>query len=397
MPNTDTINYIKAHLEDDVNSLLLSSNNKKNKINIKEAALQILARQKAKNKLPEWYNNFDLIFPAPISVEQSSSILTAKYKQRFSEGKFIADITGGFGADTYYLSKNALKVNYFEKNDELVRIATNNFRVLKQNNIIINNGDFLDNLSQLNYYDLIYADPSRRDEKSIKKIQITEYEPNIAITKNELFKYSNHILVKISPMADISATLKLLEETSEIHIVSVNNECKELLFYLDKNCSETKISIFTANLHNESNKNQYFNYILEQENRSIAKIVNRDDYKYLYEPNSSILKAGAFRIIGNEFFADKLNKNTHLYASNELINDFPGRKFSILEIVLFNKKSIESISKKYPKANIATRNFPISAKKLHHRLNIDDGGDIYIFGVIFYDESKRLVICTKAN
>ncbi len=396
MLNSDTIDFIKFHINDDVNKLVLSKINHPS-INLKFAALQILARQKSKNKLPEWYSNMDIIFPSIVSVEQSSSYLTAIYKQRFSQNKHIADITGGFGVDSFYFAKNAIRVYYYEINPQLAEIAKHNYEKLNQRNIFVETGNYIDFASQDSHLDLIYADPSRRSSESKRKIKLTDYEPNIPLIKNFLFRHSNFLLIKISPMADISATLTLLPETIEIHIVSVNNECKELLFLLNKDNSNNQISIFTANLFPDSERDQYFNFELHSE-KSSQSIIDTSHYlKYIYEPNSSILKSGAFKIIGDRLQIKKLHQHTHLYSSNEFINNFPGKAFSIVENLPFSKKSIELINSKYDKANISTRNFPMTTNELRQRLKTNDGGDIFIFGVTVFDNTKRLLVCTKTD
>lgn len=394
MFSKETIEFIKNHINQNVNDILLSSNKNYN-IDIKEASIQILSRQKAKNKFPELYNNFELIFPAPVSIEQSSSNLTALYKQRFSRNQTVADITGGFGIDTLSFSNNALKVNYYERNIELAKIAKHNFNILNKSNIIVCPGEFLSQHTG-EKFDLIYADPSRRDKYNSKKIILSDYEPIIPVIKKQLFDITSCILIKISPMADISATIMEFEETTEIHIISVNNECKELLFLLEKEHQNKDIKVFTANLFEDSFKNQYFQFDLTQESICESNFTDNKNAKYLYEPNSSILKAGAFKVIGEKFSTPKLHRNTHLYRSSSYIKDFPGRIFEIIEEIPFNNKYIKIFNKKYPKVNISTRNFPLTPKELRHRLKTEDGGEIYVFGVTNFQESRNLLICKKA-
>jgi hypothetical protein len=197
-------------------------------------------------------------------------------------------------------------------------------------------------------------------------------------------------------MVDISATIGLIPEVSEIHVLSINNECKELLFLIDKNSNKGDIQIFTTNFCT-GGKNEVYNFSYNQEGE-ISYILSNDELsKYLYEPNSSILKAGAFKSIGAQFGIEKLNKNTHLYTKSLKIDDFPGRRFLIKEILDFKKENIKKFSQRHPYGNISVRNFPLSPEELKKLLKVKDGGDLYIFGCIVSSGARKILVCTKDN
>lgn len=393
--NTTERIFIRENIDTDINRLLLSKGRYR-EVDMEYCVNQIVARKKGLGKLQDWADNFDIEFPAPVSVEQSSSLSTALYKQRFCNGGVVADITGGFGVDSWFLSQVSSGVDYFEINPDLFITVKSNFTILKAENIRVFNQSFTEFRDSLDNYDLIYADPSRRINENKRVIKLSDYEPSIPAIKRELFDKSERLLIKISPMADISATLEELPETTQIHILSVKNECKELLFLLERESKDIDPLVFGINMDETGRILSKFTFKRGEEGVAQNTIADIPAL-YLYEPSGSIMKSGAFKLISSVYKVDKLHKHTHLYTSDILIPDFPGRVFNVLSVEEFSNRSINNLRKKIDKANISARNFPMSVNELRHRLSIDDGGDKYIFGVTLKDDKRALIICSKAD
>ena len=392
MTNKKTLQYIFIHQDDDVNKLVLK---KRNDIEIDYdfAFKQIAGRQRVKSKLPSFYHNKELIYPPQLNIEQCSSESTALYKKSLCEGFSMADLTGGFGVDFYYLSTNYNESFYIEQNTELCEIANHNFKILgRRNHTIINKKaeDAIDDLPEL---DLVYIDPARRNKIGSKTVFISDCEPDISILQKRIMQKSKKLMVKLSPMLDISSAIKILKNVHEVHILSVANECKEILLILKTEMVE-RIKFIAVNIVNNS-KTDIFEFFKEDE--SACLISNSQEIKkFLYEPNSSILKSGAFKSIALNFNLLKLHNNTHLYTSNDLVSDFQGRIFEVVDLVGNSKKDMIEIKIKYPKANISTRNYPLKPEELKKKLEIEDGGDIFIFACTIQKDLKVLIICRKA-
>lgn len=390
-----TIKFILEHDSADTGKLLLSAGQYP-EIDVNMAVRCIEARKKLKHKIPLWFSYPSLKFPFPLALEQCSSETSARYKSRFlpSKGR-VGDLTGGLGIDSYFFSLYCAEVEYFEKNPLLVDAASYNFKELSTHNIKVNhsniNVSFIDN-QIVNKYDLIYLDPSRRSDKGERIYSITECEPNFLELKDAIFSKTERILLKVSPMADISSTLKLLPETTQLHVLSVENECKELLFLLEKGANQEAL-ITAVNIEKE--KEESFNFTLSSEKGATATFMKSSDYRYLYEPNKSILKSGAFISLSSSFHLDKIAPSTHLYLSEELVEGVPGRTFRILEILDFNKRGIAHLKENYPGGNVIARNFPLSSEALRKRLAIPEG-DIYsFFGALTANGSKKLFVCKR--
>jgi len=401
MVDLEIIEFANQHKNDNIHKLVLTSN-KYPGIDVKLAAMLITAKKKIGKKVPCWEEKEGLYFPCILPVEQASSQITAEYKKRFVNSGIVLDITGGLGVDSFFLSQKAKQLFYFEKNKEIYEAAKFNFNYLNITNISLLNAEiskesFSNNI--LPYADLIYVDPARRDGNTNKVKAISDYHPNILDIKDDLFKRTNSILVKVSPMVDISATIEQIPEVAEVHVISVNNECKELLFLLFKNRNNNQtnindIQIFTVNFCKD-NRIECFNFSFRKEHEVNSHFSGDILSKYMYEPNSSILKAGAFKTLGEHFGIAKLNKSTHLYTTSILINDFPGRRFVIKDQLDFKKEIIKKFRSNYPKANVSTRNFPLTPEELKKLLRINDGGNIYIFGCKVFSGEKKLLICIK--
>lgn len=348
---------------------------------------QIEAKSKAKDKLPTWFHTPNIIFPSKIAIEQTSSETTAKYKATLVSGESVLDATGGFGIDDYYFAKKIKKVLHCELNNELSSIVNHNFKTLKIENIDCIAVDSSEILSTLNQqFDYIYIDPSRRNDQKGKVFMLKDCLPNVPDLQDFYFKFTSNILIKTAPILDITSGLTELKNVKNIHIVAVDNEVKELLWEIEKNYYKS-ISVKTVNFNKSTSElfefqlnNQAFtNYGLPQ--------------KYLYEPNSAIMKSGGFNEVSNQYNLVKLQVNSHLYTSNNLIN-FPGRIFEIMQNIPYSKNEMKSTLQN-SKANITTRNFPDTVENIRKKWKINDGGATYCFFTTDKNDNKIVLICKK--
>ncbi len=355
---------------------------------LKFAISQIAARQKIKDKLPTLYNNPDFVFPDSIPLEQASSEITAQYKSDIIRFDSSCDLTGGLGIDSYYISKKSKHHIYIEQNQHLESIFNLNIKTLCQSNIESINANSLDYISKCeDLPDFIYLDPARRGAAGQKTYFLEDTEPNpIAVLDivNDKFKY---ILIKTSPMLDISRAITQLKYVKEVHIVSVKNECKELLFLLERKYTGP-IKYITVNFDKSNNK-QKLEFV---DNEGILEISKPK--AYLYEVNTSISKLGFWKSFGARYNLAALDINTHLFTSDEVINNFPGRSFQILNITKISKKDISKVIPKR-KANISIKNVPISIDDLKKKTALKEGGDIYIFVAKATDLGNICLICKK--
>ncbi len=297
----------------------------------------------------------------------------------------MADVTGGFGVDSFFFSEKFKDIHHFELNNSLSNIAKHNFNTFNINNVTCFPEDGLKRLTK-SYYDVIYADPSRRHQNKGKVFFLKDCEPNIPENLELLFKHCNTILIKTSPMLDITVGLKELQYVSELHIVAVNNEVKELLWLLDKN-KEYRPKVKTINFSKSTNEE--FEFDLNETCATTLALPST----YLYVPNSAIMKSGAFDLLSEKFQIDKLHKHTHLYTSTKLIN-FPGRRFKINQVIPYHKREIKEFLKN-KKANVATRNFPENVAFLSKKWKIKDGGSDYLFFTTLENKKKVILGCTK--
>ncbi|MGL5318248.1 MAG: THUMP-like domain-containing protein [Bacteroidales bacterium] len=389
--NEDVIRFIREHRNDDVNALLLSAK-KYAHIDVAFCADQIASRRQIREKLPAWYANMNVWFPAKITTEQCSSEQTALYKQRLCRGKIGCDMTGGLGIDTFYISRNFESFYYMERYDLYCEAATNNFAALGANNITICSGDSLAKIGELEGLDLIYLDPARRSDCNKRLYDLTECEPDIVSIAPQLLAKAPKVVVKVSPMADLNRCLELLPQTKEVHVLSIKNECKELLLVLTREEAPEEVKIYCVNF--STNGEQQFEFSFNQEKKSLLRVVNIVD-NYLYEPNASIMKAGAFKSVAEQYGLKKLHQHSHLYTSNTLIENFPGRSFEVIRTEPFTKKWLQSVAKEEPKANLATRNFPLSVADIRKRSKLTEGGSLYLFATTLGDDQKVIIYGEK--
>jgi protein-L-isoaspartate O-methyltransferase len=386
------IAFIQEHLQDDVSKLLLHANQFK-WLDIRKIAGQIQSRQKALKKLPQWSANSRLIFPPALSVEQSSSEATARYKATLVGGDELVDITGGMGVDCYYMQPRFHIVKYFEQQPEVAEAAKYNFAQLKVSNIEVNAVNSIESLeSQPLFADWIYADPARRNVNREKVVLLSDCTPDVVAHLPVLFQSAQNILLKTSPLLDIDLASRSLRNLKEVHVVGYEGECKELLFVLKKDWLPDDFAIKVRIIDGSGKIINQLDFSRETERASEARYSN--PLKYLYEPHAAVLKAGAFKTICNTYLISKLAINSQLYTSDHFEANFPGRAFKIIAVC---KPDAREIAKHITgdKANITVRNFPGKSEELRKKWKLKDGGKYYLFATTLLDHSKVVIVTIK--
>ena len=392
--NQATLDFIREHAEADVRQLALQGT-KNPEVDLSFALEQIAGRQKAKTKLPSWAAVDGIVYPPHLSMEQCSSEQTARYKALIAgKGALIVDLTAGFGVDMAFMSQGFQKAVHVEQQAPLCAISSENFKLLGLNHIEVICADGIDYLHQLEHADLIFLDPARRDDHGARTYGIADCTPNVLELRDELFEKADRVMLKLSPMLDWRKAVEDLGHVNEVHIVSVDNECKELLLILSKEKKPLKLLCVNNNQVFEGDQGDWLN------ERSIAEIrvpVPMSSQAYLFEPNASIMKAGCFTLLEQRFNVSQLDKNSHLFVSNHDISDFPGRRFTIEKTTSMNKRELKTALAGIDKANITVRNFPLSVAELRKRLKLKDGGNLYLFATTLADGQHQLFLCRKTE
>lgn len=397
--------FIQQHLNDDTAELLLAARKYPN-IDVPFAVEQIEARKRLKGKLPEWYENAELIMGGRVPAEQCSSEVTARYKRSIIEGlgfrveslemQSLCDMTGGMGIDFWYMSEGMKQAIYTERNETLCEIAKHNFEVLKDGRhpeieIRLGDGQKL----PIPSVDIIYLDPARRAGDGSRVYAMEDCEPNIVAWQDELLQKAKMVLVKLSPMVDLTDVLRKLKGVTDVYIVGVKNECKEVLVKqahaLGDSLYARGVTVHCVDFLTDKTIEDSYNL------SDIAEItVVSDGVKsYLYEPDVTLMKAQAFGSLCHRFPVYQLDYETHLMTSDEFIADFPGRIFEVEEVIPFSSKVLKRLKKEMPQANIATRNFVMTADELRKKSGIKDGGEVYLFGTKVKDMGQILLKCRK--
>lgn len=375
--------FIAQHLQDDVRELALKFAGK-SPLPYRFLIQQIAARQKAVVKLPTLAANPEILFPPLQNLEQTSSEITADYKSTLISSETGADLTGGFGIDTIAFAKRCTSFHYIEPNAELAELSSYNFNLLALPITVHQQPCEVFLAQHTSPLDFIYLDPSRKDANKQKVVFLEDYSPNVLEIKDDLLRLSEAILIKTAPLLDITDTIRKLESVSEVHIVAVKNEVKEVLYLLNKNKKTTTIKTinFTAT------ENQTFDFEMNTETPQNTYALPQ---KYLYEPNAAIMKSGGFFKLGNALDLAKLHPNSHLFTSEILISTFPGRVFEIKAVLPYRKKEIQHMVK----ANITVRNFPDNVDTIRKKLKIKPGGEGYLFATTLIDDKPVLLECRK--
>lgn len=378
--------FIKDNEKSRVTDLALTKNPFPH-VNWHEILNQIVARQKAKYKLPTWYNTDSILYPEKVAVEQTSSETAADYKSKLISGDSLIDLTGGFGIDDYYFSKTVKEVSHCEQNLELSATAAHNFKALGADTITCVPGDSTEALRLLNrQWDWIYIDPSRRSETKGKVFLLKDCLPDVPALLDFYFRYTHNIMIKTAPLLDISAGLGELHAVKAIHIIAVTNEVKELLWILEKGFEGSPL-IVAASITDEGTDT------FTAEWNDSTQAVYAAPELYLYEPNSAIMKSGAFGAVGTHFNVKKLHQHSQLYTSHEL-KAFPGRRFKINKILPYQKKEMKQYIEGN-KMNVTVRNFPLGVTDLKKKWKIKDGGDRYTFFTTDLHDNKIVLLCAK--
>lgn len=399
---TDIRDFITEHQDDDTATLMLASH-RYPAIDVTFAVEQIESRKKMKTKLPEWWANKELIMGGRVPSEQCSSEQTARYKRQViatlpdgSQPKSLCDMTGGMGVDFYYMSEGIDTAIYTERQEMLCENASHNFKELGRQ-AVVRQGDGRD--LPVPDVDVIYLDPARRAHDGSRVYAIEDCEPNIIEWQDELLSHSRMVLVKLSPMVDITDALRKLKGVSEVHVVAVKNECKEVLVKMlsDVSVADSDISsIDDVSFHCiDFLSDKTLSFVFSKTEKEDSAIQVAEPSLYLYEPDVTIMKSQGFKPLCSQYSVCQLDYDTRLMTSPSLISDFPGRIFHIDEVIPFSSKTLKRLKSLVPKANIATRNFPLSADELRQRTGIKDGGTVYLFGAHSANLGYVLLKCSK--
>ncbi|MQN13725.1 SAM-dependent methyltransferase [Prevotella copri] len=437
MMNQATQDFIRQYQDDDVRQLAFLGS-KYPEVDMPFALDQIRGRKMARVKLPRWASLEGIIYPPHISMEQCSSESTALYKAELAarllglpasssgtemkaenEIEFV-DLTGGFGVDfSYIAARLGVKSMYVERQAHLCEAAKENFGRLGLKNAIVKNGDGIEVLHSFHpkkkdaasaddslgiTYDqprsllktnlglkIVFIDPARRDDAGNKVVSLKDCTPDVTVLQEEMLSKADYVIIKLSPMLDWHRAISELNHVREVHIISVNNECKELLLVLSARNMGENLRIYCIN-----DAQSFVCDELDMESSQVKIAPSTlEEMQYLYEPNASLMKAGCFGVLSERYDARMLSKNSHLFVSREPISVFPGRSFRIIAVSSFNKKELKRHLSGITKANIAARNFPLSVAELRKRLKLKDGGETYIFATTLSDESHVLMITEK--
>lgn len=411
--------FVQEHITDDLTRLVLDRK-KWPDIDMDLAVSCIQSRRKLKGKVQDWYMNPDLIFPVGLSAEQCSSSATGIYKSevasKIAEGKAfrLADLTGGLGVDSWYFSKKAAQVRYHEMQEKLCTAAEHNFQSLKAENIVVRNmistPETIDSILSEACPDIVYMDPARRGEGGKKVFLIEECTPDVMTLKEQIFSHCRHILLKLSPMADITMACSRLGQTCrEVHIVATGGECKELLIWMDREwAGEYTITAVELPSGYPDMDPATFSFSGSEEKIATASTRPRNDVMlssraesrdlFLFEPGKALMKAGCFNLIANRFGLMKLGVSTHYYVTEDAAKADElkpyGKVYMIISVQPLDKRSIKAAGASYPRAEVTARNIPMDTETLRKKLGVSSGDDAHIFG-LKSDTLGNLLLITR--
>ncbi|MDR2129925.1 MAG: SAM-dependent methyltransferase [Odoribacteraceae bacterium] len=389
----ELIEFIRVHEQDATERLLLSAHSYPG-VEIPFAIEQILARRQAKEKLPTWYEERRVVYPSRLAVEQCSSEATAAYKQRLLVGSSLCDLTGGLGVDTHSFSQATREVIYVERDLACCQAARENFTLLNAPHVFVRHEEAGKAAGEI-VTDTFYIDPSRRTNANKRVVTPADCEPDVLQLKPLLLARARRVIVKCSPMMDITESLHLFPESEEIHVLAVKNECKELLLVLGQAYRLEQATLHAVNI-TAAGEEQHLSFTLQEEREALPLQAEKIG-RYLYEPNSALLKAGAFKTVATRFNLGKLHPRSHLYTADRLVATFPGRIFAVDETIDFSGKALKQLANRFPKAHLTTRNFTLSVAELRQKSGIKEGGELYLFATTLAQRGGVLLLCHKAT
>ena len=397
-----TAEFIREYRERDIRQLALQATRFPD-VDMPYALDQIQGWQIARRKLPKWAACDGVIFPPHLSMEQCSSEPTAQYKlnlamewaERVGHASRMTDLTGGFGVDFSFTSCAFAAATYVERNEQLCHIVEHNLPLLGLNNATVVCADAVEYLSTVEPQTMLFLDPARRDEHGAKTVMLADCTPDVVQLLPKLLEKSRFTMLKLSPMLDWHKAVDDLQGTvREVHIVSVGGECKELLLVLST-VVESELKVYCADLSTASDTSSLFVYTPGSSAPVANSTFNIQHSTFLHEPNASIMKAGCFDELAAAYGVSPVSRNSHLFLSDEPVEDFPGRSFVVERVTTMNKGELRKALAGIEKANIATRNFPLTVAELRKRLKIKDGGDVYIFATTTAEGEHVLLISRK--
>ena len=379
--NTQVQEYINKSLSEDLQKFAFKKS-PFNEVSSLEIMEQLFGKISAKSKLPTWYKAHDIYYPPKLNLEQTSSEKTAAFKASLFKGNRMADLTGGFGIDSYFFSKHFTHCDYFEQQEELCKIATHNFKSLGATNITTSCADGLTGLH--GHYNLIFLDPARRDVKKSKVFRLEDCSPNILESLDALLGFTDKLMLKTSPMLDISLGIEQLRHVTGIYAVAVNNELKELLWVIESKATSQQIKAHAINFTTHGVQNNSLEW-------GATYHVNYGMPKgYLYIANAALMKLGHFGHLSKQYDLEKLHKDSHFFTSDKKIV-FPGRCFEILETMPYNKTVMKTFQKST--SLVISRNFPLTVKEVRKRWKIKDGGNKYLIFTTLQNGDKAVLRC----
>ena len=417
-----TAEFIREYRERDIRQLALQANRFPD-VDMPYALDQIQGWQIARRKLPKWAACDGVIFPPHLSMEQCSSEPTAQYKlnlamewttlnselstqncrrqqfktqnSKFKTSTRMTDLTGGFGVDFSFTSCAFAAATYVERNEQLCHIVEHNLPLLGLNNATVVCADAVEYLSTVEPQTMLFLDPARRDEHGAKTVMLADCTPDVVQLLPKLLEKSRFTMLKLSPMLDWHKAVDDLQGTvREVHIVSVGGECKELLLVLST-VVESELKVYCADLSTASDTSSIFVYTPGSSAPVVNSKLKTQNSKFVHEPNASIMKAGCFDELAAAYGVSPVSRNSHLFLSDEPIEGFPGRSFVVERVTTMNKGELRKALVGIEKANIATRNFPLTVAELRKRFKIKDGGDVYIFATTTAEGEHVLLISRK--
>ena len=403
MMNEATREFVREHRDDDVRQLALRGT-KDPEVDLAMALQQIDGRKRALEKLPSWAAVEGIVWPPHLSMEQCSSEQTARYKAEVAgSGGVFVDLTAGFGVDAAFIAQGFQKAVAVELQAELCAISSENFKHLGLHQIEVVNGNGVDYLYRMFPADLVFIDPARRDEHGGRTYGIADCTPNVLDFIDKLLEKAQRVMIKLSPMLDWRKAVEDIgkQYVSAVHIVSVNNECKELLIEVKSERVKSEKSriggqrVVCVNLLSDDGR-ECFEFDADAPLASTFHL-SLLTFHFLYSPNASVMKAGCFDLLAERFGVMPLHQNSHMFVSDKEVPEFPGRGFVIERITSMNKRELKESLAGITQANIAVRNFPMSAEELRRRLKLRDGGDVYIFATTVENAGHRLLICRKIS